>query len=319
MTESVNDDLADELEKIGTIYQMDGDTYREKTYFTAAERIRNYPDRITSGREARKNIKGIGESVSRDIDEFLATGHTTRLQQLEASHAERSRVIELFESIFGIGPVLANRFYNQGYRTLEDLWFKANLTPAMRLAIQYKEHLKLRIPRYEMDIINQVLKDIFSRYDPHLQWLIVGSYRRGEESSGDVDVLIREEPGMVLSDIVQQLKNAGIIPGDLALGHRKYLGLIQIPGFNAHRLDLLLIPPQNWATSLMYFTGSQRFNILMRSRAQELDLRLNEYSLSKSDGTPLPTNTEEDIFRYLGVQYIPPEGRLRNLQSLPLI
>lgn len=323
----VNRDLADEFQVIADIYEKDGDTYRQKVYSQAAERIRIYPSTITSGIEARRNIKGIGESISKDIDEFIETGHTTRLQQLEASHVDRGHVVELFESIFRVGPVLANRFYNQGYRTLEDLWEKEKLTPAIRTAIIYSEHLKLRIPRYEMNLIKQALRDIFSHYNPTLIWIIAGSFRRGEQTSGDIDVLIQEEPDISLFNLVEELRKTGIIVGELALGQRKFLGIIQLPGFNAHRIDLLMIPKNNWAYSLMYFTGSQQFNILLRNRAQDLGYRLNEYGLYPADESgqaipnepSLPATTEEDIFKYLGVKYMTPEERTRNIQSLPLV
>jgi DNA polymerase/3'-5' exonuclease PolX len=314
-----NTTLAEQLAEIARLYEQSNETYRARTYEEAARRISQYPTPITSGAQARREIPRVGESLQRDIDEYLQTGRIARLHNLQQSTVDRSQVLQLFESIHGIGPVTANRLFDQGFRTLEDLWFAEPpvLTPAQRLAVIYKEHLKLRIPRYEMDLIRQRFGEIFSAYNPNLQWVIAGSYRRGEPDSGDIDILIREEPGISLADIVDRLKGAGIISGDLAQGRSKYLGILRLPQYNAHRLDLLIISPQNWPYALMYFTGSQTFNILMRQRAEQLGLRLNEYGLYNSEGVSLPAQTEEDIFRALGVQYLSPEERHRDLTALP--
>jgi DNA polymerase/3'-5' exonuclease PolX len=313
--------LAGQLAAIARLYQQSNDTYRARTYEEAARRISQYPTPITSGAQARREIPRVGESLQRDIDEYLTTGQIARLQNLQHNTADRSQVLRLFESIHGIGPVTANRFFDQGFRTLEDLWFAEPpvLTPAQRLAILYKEHLKLRIPRYEMDLIRQRLGEIVSAYNPNLQWVIAGSYRRGEPDSGDIDVLIRGDPGVSLADIVDRLKAAGIIAGDLAQGRAKYMGILRLPQYNAHRIDLQFIPPQNWPYGLLYFTGSAAFNILMRQRAEQLGLRLNEYGLYNNEGVSVPAQTEHDVFAALGVQYLPPEERRRDLTALPLV
>lgn len=316
--------LADQLAEIARLYNLtnqSNDTYRAKTYEEAARRISQYPTPITSGAQARREIPRIGESLARDIDEFLTTGHISRLQNLQHSTVNQSQVLALFQSVYGIGPVKANQLYEQGFRTLEDLWFHEPdiLTPAQRLAILYKEHLKLRIPRYEMDLIRHRLGEIFSAYNTNLQWVIAGSYRRGEPDSGDIDILIRGEPDISLADIVDRLKAAGIIAGDLAQGRAKYFGILRLPQYNAHRIDLQFIPPQNWAYGLLYFTGSAQFNILMRQRAEQLGLRLNEYGLYNAEGVSLPAQTEQDVFNSLGVRYLTPEERRRDLTALPLV
>jgi DNA polymerase/3'-5' exonuclease PolX len=287
---SPNSALADALARIARIYEQENDTYRARTYEEAARQIGSSPTPITSGAQARREFRRIGPSLEHDIDEFVQTGSIQRLRNLEQNTADRRQVIDLFESIYGIGPVKANQFYNEGFRTLEDLWFAepSVLTSAQRLGIVYREHLKLRIPRYEMDLIRQRLGEILTAYDPNLQWVIVGSYRRGEAESGDVDVLIEQAPGISLEDIVNRLKQAGIIAGDLGLGRSKYFGILRLPGYNGHRLDLLIIPQHNWPFAELYFTGSAQFNILMRQRAEDLGLRLNEYGLYNSEGVSLP-------------------------------
>ena len=96
------------------------------------------------------------------------------------------------------------------------------------------------------------------------------------------------------------------------------MGIVRLSDqYNGHRIDIRLIEPQSYAAALMYFTGSQRFNILMRQRAIALRLTLNEYGLFSIDNnSPYPINSEEDTFRALGVRYMSPRERTRDMRSL---
>jgi len=303
-----NQDISEQLFLISSYYLAEGDTYRARAYSNADTAIQRHPVAITSGSQAREELRGIGVSIASDIDAYLNTGSITRLRQLEEKHAEKKRILDLFLSIYGIGPVTANKFYELGYRTLEDLWYKASLTPAQKLGILYRKHLSLRIERYEMDLINDRITELLTEYDPDLEFIIAGSYRRNEPTSGDIDLLIKGSEGISLQDIVRYLEDNGLIVGTFALGMSKFMGILRLSDqYNAHRLDILIINPESWATALLYFTGSQRFNIL---------LRLNEYGLFDQEGRRLPTETEEDIFDYLGIRYLSPEERRSDLQKL---
>lgn len=329
----INQKLAEQFSIIATLYS-NSEPYRARAYSRASNLISHYNETITSGKQARANLSGIGTSIAADIDEYLATGKITRLIQLENKNIElvppkekpiddeeKNKIIDLFKSIHGIGEVKANIFYQMGCRTLQDLIDKAPLTNAQRLGIIYLEHFSVRIPRSEMDIINEHLTNIFKSYDDELQWIITGSYRRNEMDSGDIDVLIKAKENVNLTDIVNILTNNGIIIGNLALGKWKYYGILRLSDeYNAHRLDIQIINPESWASALLYFTGSQQFNILMRQRALDLGFHtLNEYGLEKEPGVPVAVNNEQDIFEQLKVQYLAPEQRTRDLTGLPLI
>jgi len=319
-----NESLADHLYEIFKYYELENDTYRAKTFLEASEKIRIYPDLLTSGQDAKEKIgRGIGTSTMEVIEEFIASGYSTRLNNLKNKHVDREKIINLFMTLHGVGTVTANKFYDAGYRTFEDLWFKATLTNAQKLSIYYRQHLEQRISRKEMDAINESFKNVF----PDVKYEIVGSYRRGETSSGDIDVLLKSSESVSLVTIVDTLKRLDTISGDLAQGESKYLGLFHLPGLNTRRLDLLVISAESWASALMYFTGSQRFNVLMRQRAKDLGLRLNEHGLFKSvnnesvteykvnsvDWLRITANNEQDIFDILKVKYLSPAQRTRDL------
>lgn len=321
---SRNKDLASTLETIAEYYVMARDTYRAKAFANAAAKIAAHPIGIISGAQARRELTGIGQSIEEVIDEYMATydeetetGTIKRLQELEASFDDPNRkaAIGLFRTIYGIGPATAVKFYGEGFRTLQDLWERGNLTEAQKLGIIWRQHIDLRIPRDEMDLINERIGSILNPYG--IKWTIAGSYRRQEPSSGDIDVLIEYRPDLNMDSVVHLLKP--YLPATLAQGPTKFMGMFRLDDqHNAHRIDIRLIDPASYGAALMYFTGSQRFNILMRQRAIELGLTLNEYGLYHNNGEPITVATEEDIFNALRVTAIPPVQRTKTINALTL-
>lgn len=316
---AANKKLADILLLIGNYYVMGGDGYRAKSFINAGKNISNYPIVIMTGAQARKDLTGIGNSIEAAIDEYFATGTITRLQELEEKFSDRKSAIDLFKSFYGIGPVTAFKFYNQGFRTLEDLWYKANLTQAQKLGIVWRDHMALRIDRNEMHVINERIATLLNPYQ--IRWSIAGSYRRGELSSGDIDVLVQSRPDLNMDGLVYLLQP--ILAAKLAMGEHLYMGIVRIDDqHNGHRIDIRLVDSVSYPYALMYFTGSQQFNILMRRRAIELGMTLNEYGLFYANtDTFVQQNvtTEEEIFNLLRVTYMAPVERIRGLSQLRFI
>lgn len=310
---STNKDLVDILKLISNYYVMSDDNYRAKSFATASYGISNYEQKIRSGKHARSVIKGVGESIADVIDEYINTGTVKRLNELETKFSEQKQTIDYFKSFYGIGPVTAIKYYNQGFRTLSDLWTKADLTDAQKIGILWRDHLNERISRNKMDIINNKISSIL---DPKgIRWTIAGSYRRQEESSGDVDVLVEEKNDLSMYDLVDLMKE--ILPATLAQGPTKYMGVIRLSEeYLGHRIDIRLINKDSYGAALMYFTGSQQFNILMRRRALQFGLTLNEYGLYDSKNKQQPVNTEKDIFDILHVKYLQPVDRTKTIAEL---
>lgn len=309
---SRNKELADILGLIGSYYIASRDTYRARSFNSASAKIAAHEFAILSGAQARKELTGIGDSIETAIDEYINTGTIQRLQELEAKFPERRETVDYFRSFYGIGPVTAVRLYDQGLRTLEDLWFRGNLNEAQKLGVLWRDHIGVKIPREEMDLINMKIGEILNKYGIH--WIIAGSYRRGEPTSGDIDLLVESRPDLDMNSLVGLLKE--ILPAILSKGEKKVMSMIRLDEkHDGHRIDIRLVPPESWAPALMYFTGSQKFNILMRQRAIQLGMLLNEYGLFRGD-IPLQINSEEDIFRELHVRYFVPEHRIRTLNTL---
>lgn len=327
-----NEELSDVLSKIGGYYLLAEDTYRAKTFLNAANSVKNFHEDITSGAQAKKEIKGIGVSVAAVIDEFLTEKqkpeekreHVSRLKELECKFSQQKDIINYFTSFYAIGPAHAVEFYNKGFRTSDDLLQYADLDQAQKLGIIWHDDISKRIPREEISIIKNLFVEIFKPYG--IVWDIAGSYRREEESSGDIDVLIQSRQDLNMEGIIYLLRQSGLLTADLALGSKVYRGILKLPtntyaGYEntvGHRIDIKMIDPKSYSYALLHFTGCYKFNILCRQKAKTLGLKLNEYGLfSEKDKTKLYVATsEEDIFNYLGIVYIPPNERKPGISCL---
>lgn len=307
--------IADILNEIGLYYEIERDEYRKKSFLNGANIVRNYKDEITSGNDII-NIPGIGKSISEVIDEYLRTGKVKRLEDLRRKHMKQKEVFDYFQSFYGIGAVKAAELVNAGYTTLSQIWDDKDklLTKAQQDGIFWRNHINVRIPREEMHIINDKISELFKNYG--FNWVMAGSYRREEESSGDIDILI-ENNGNVTMDLIYQLL-IPYIPTVLAKGKKKLAGIFRLSDdYYGHRIDILIVEPENWPFALLHFTGSGKFNVLMRDRAKSFGWKLSEYSLlDENTGLKIAANDEKDIFTALRVKYLDPIQRTKTLSHL---
>lgn len=327
-----NRPLINHFRQLAEYERLSKQVYRAKAFGTVADQLTKYGSPITSSAQVA-NLPGVGDSSIKIIDQFLVSGQTQRLNDLKVALPE-AETIKLFMTIHGIGLVHAQEFYKLGYRTIADLWYKADLDRVQRLGILWREHVNLRILRVEVELIKQRIGDLLNPYG--FRWEIAGSYRRDEPISNDIDVLVEAKPGIELEQVVQILSS--ILPVTFSSGDNKFLGMVRLgPTYNAHRLDIVYIKPSltpvtvpgnddsSYYYALLYFTGSKRFGELIRQRANVLGATLNEHGMrptaSKKDSKTnwYPVGSEADIFRYLGIQYLSPRYRTNNLTELPLV
>lgn len=170
--------------------------------------------------------------------------------------------------------------------------------------------------------LQKVVKAIEKKTGYKIELNVVGSYRRECKNSGDIDVLItdksdsKEERTKCFGIFIKTLRKIGYLQADLAVGTKKYMGVVKLKGDSkARRLDILITSREEYPFALLYFTGSMEMNVEMRKRAIELGYNLNEYSFKRlvNGAKELPDHkifkTEEDIFNFLGYKYIEPKKR----------
>lgn len=273
-----------------------------------------------------QDVKGLGEKIQKKIQEIFETGH---LQSAEkAKEVYHTESLKAFQNIYGVGPVKAKELVDQGFRTIADLRNAIHqnqliLHEKQLIGLQYYEDLLERIPREEMDQHRQFLHEYLPAelvFDSE----IVGSYRRGLSSSGDIDMLLKATtPSItkIFTEFVDDLKEEGYIKHILALGPHKCMAICQLEGKLARRLDLLIVPQEEYAYSMLYFTGSDRFNVAFRQHCLSKGYTLNEHTLTPLHASQPPTprmETEHDIFRFVGLRYVAPSDRVDGNQIVPL-
>jgi DNA polymerase/3'-5' exonuclease PolX len=308
--------IIDALDTLRKRDVADKQPFKAKAYQKVIAQLQTGTSAIHSW-EDLKTVEGVGEKIRKKIDEIFATGVLASAERTKASGTLSA--LEAFQGIYGVGPAKASALVKAGIKTVEDLRSAAAADPSIlntnqTLGLHYYEDLLQRIPRVEMDEHAALL----SKACPSsLTMDIVGSYRRGAASSGDIDVLLKAEgkqAGKAFLTMIENIKAAYPIVEILAQGPKKCMAIIKLtPTSTARRLDLLLTPAAEYAYALFYFTGSDKFNVAVRSHALTLGYSLNEHSLSVVESSmpaPPPMESEEDIFGFLCLKYIPPTERV---------
>lgn len=331
-TVQLPDRKQDILRLLGILERSDtfhGHPFQARAYAKVMGQIKELPAVRTMSDVA--GVKGVGKEIKLKIETILATGTLP-----SAEHAAADPQFAAYTAllgVYGVGPVKAKALIDDGILTIDALRAEVArnpklLTAAQKLGLQYYEDTLERIPRAEMELHNDVLRRAFTAVG--LQMEVVGSYRRGLVSSGDIDCLVTGSAEMsrqamqgAFKSAVERLVADGYIVGVLARGDAKTLAYAKL-GEKARRLDLLLTAPEEYAYAVLYFTGSDLFNIAMRSWALERGYKMNEHGM-----TPVETNggagremppfmmSEEDIFAFLGLQYVAPTARVDGSQIKP--
>ncbi|XP_048852780.1 DNA polymerase beta [Brienomyrus brachyistius] len=299
--------------------------HKYNAYRKAASVIAKYPEKIKSGTEAKK-LDGVGAKIAEKIDEFLATGKLKKLEKIR--NDDTSSSINFLTRVTGIGPAAARKFVEEGVKTLEDL--KKNehkLNHHQKIGLKYFEDFEKRIPRAEMEKMEALILQELEVLDPEYIGTICGSFRRGAESSGDIDILLThpnftsqsEKQPKLLHDVVDHLESLSFITETLSKGDTKFMGVCQLDHGdgeeNPHRrIDIRLIPKDQYYCGVLYFTGSDIFNKNMRTHALEQGFTLNEYTIRPIGvtgvaGEPLPVDSEKDVFDYIQWKYREPKDR----------
>jgi DNA polymerase beta len=226
------------------------------------------------------------------------------------------------------------------------------LTKHIMVGLEFYEDLKLRIPWGEVHLVAEYLDGILYSLDKEIIWQICGSYRRARPTCGDIDIIITHpalktendvKRSTLLGDVVDLLTESGFLLGHLTeRGATKYMGVCKslssageddVAGASAggaaggggvaggggshvlgRRIDIRLVSQESFPTAVLYFTGSDQFNKLMRFVANERGFTLNEYGLYRfingvKAETAVRLASERDVFKALNLEFIDPQSR----------
>jgi NAD-dependent DNA ligase len=305
---SYNEKFASLLSRLSTVMGNIGEHMRSKAYKKAEETILGMTTEIRSINDL-DNKPGIGPTIKKKLQEYLETGKISALEKSE------NKPEVLFTNIYGIGPKKASEIVKKGITTIAEL--KANkdevLNAVQKTGLQYYDDILKRIPRAEIDLYDKTFKTLLKSQSKtqtkKTNYEIVGSYRRGQESSGDIDVIISSESPKAFDDFLDVLIEKKIIVEVLSRGKNKCLVIAKIPKSTVYRrVDFLYATPSEFPFSILYFTGSKGFNVVMRGHALKMGYSMNEHGFTPAVDRQF--KDERDIFDFLGLQYKSPQERV---------
>ena len=310
-----NEQFIDLMEKLSNIMLKQGEPVRARAYQKAQETLMAYPDDITNV-DQLKGKPGIGSTILEKLNEYVNTGTLKILER------EKNNPINTLGEIYGVGPKKAKELVDKGITTIEQLRERQDevLNDIQKVGLKYYEDILKRIPRSEIEEYKAIFDKDFENVaklgsESHME--IVGSYRRGAENSGDIDVIITSTNPKVFVDFVNELIKEKIILELLSRGPTKCLVIAKIPSSDAaRRVDFLYTSPEEFPFSILYFTGSKIFNTVMRHEALQKGLTMNEHGLYKMEGkkkgdkVDAVFKNEKDIFDYLNLVYKTPIERV---------
>lgn len=325
--------ISDENKSITDKKLKTKNNWRIRSIRKAIAAIKEHDEEITSG-YAAKQIPGVGDGVADRIDIILETG---TLPELEDVVNEETKAVESLMTIHGMGAVHALDFYRKyGVKSATDLikkWQageivvgKHQLTHDMEIGLKYYDDFIKRIPRSEIDEFKEIITPMIKEIDPKLVFTIVGSYRRKKATSGDIDILMAHKdlktqkeldaaPDSYLSKLIDKLLDEGLITDHLSLNVTSYYKGVILFKDTPRRIDIMITPLYAYPAAILHGTGSGPFNQRLRAHAMKKGYTLSQKGLFELDSKgkkkpdPLPVHSEQDIFRILGVQYLPPEDR----------
>jgi DNA polymerase (family X) len=316
------------------------DGFRIRSYRNAATAIDAYPDRIEdvlkNPEKKVTDIPGVGKGIAAVLGELVTRGSFERRDQLMERYPPTA--LELLK-IQGLGPksiaLIWEHFRVSTIDGLEKLAQEQKLRSLPRMGAKLEEKVlrsiaqyRQRAGRFLLSFAGQTadeLTEFFHGIKGIEKVTPAGSLRRGRETVGDLDMLVT---GPGAADALQAFVKHPRVHEVLVLGANKASVNIGLEGL---QVDVRALPRENFGSALQYFTGSKEHSIVLRQRALKQGLTLSEYSLSEvATGKVIASETEEEVYRALGLDWIPPElrenqgeieaaaeGRLPTLVELP--
>jgi DNA polymerase (family 10) len=307
------------LDEIGTLLELQGESpFRCNAYHNGARAIEQLEeDLATVVREGRlSSVPGIGDTLREKITTLVTTGRLPFYDDLR-----KKTPPGLFDilRIQGLGPKRVKTLYDKLQIDTLDKLAQACETGRVASLKGFGEKTQARIldgiqflrqmgQRVRIDqalpLATRVLDGLRSA-PGIIRMELCGSLRRRRETIADIDILISsDDPDPIMERFVSLSGVAQII----AHGETKSSVIVQGDGRVIMNADLRIVRDEQFPFALHYFTGSKAHNIAMRQRAQHQGLKLNEYELAGPD-RHIKCRDEEEIFKALGLAYIPPELR----------
>jgi DNA polymerase (family 10) len=321
-----NGDLARIFHAIGDMLEVKGElVFKTVAYHRAADAIGRSPiDLVEAYRRGdTPRVPGVGAAISDKIAELARTGHLAFFERLRAEVPVG--VVDLLR-LPGLGPRTVRQLHQElGVETIDDLRqaAEAGRLRGLRGLSERTEKLVLegiaKLERHPKRLLLNRAEDVIEGLSqalataPGVRRIVpAGSFRRKNETIGDLDLLVETADGKA---VIERFLGLGAVDEVLGGGHHKAaVRLLRGP-----QVDLMVMAPEAAGSYLIHFTGSKEHNVRLRARARDMGWSLSEYGFQRIDGDGrLLTGsdaelrsfrTEEEAYAFLGLPYIEPELR----------
>lgn len=315
-----NKEIARLLSETADLMEVAGeDGFRIRSYRNAAAAIATHPERVAdvlcNPDKKVTDIPGIGKGLAAVLDEICRRGSFERRDEMLKRYP--ASALELLK-IQGLGPKsIALLYEHHGVKTVDDLERickeqKLRALPRMGTKLEEKvlrsiEAYRKSAGRFLMSFARRTADELIGEFKalPGIDAAeAAGSLRRGKETVGDLDILVTG-PGAAasLGHLAQHPKTQEV----LGQGPNKASASF---GLERLQVDVRAVPNESFGAALQYFTGSKEHNVVLRTAAIKQGLTLNEYGLFTLEDNQLVASAhEQDVYRRLGYEWIPPELR----------
>ena len=307
-----NAEIAAMFDQTADLLEFKGENqFRVRAYRRAARTVEGLPQSVRSLLSAEKDLSelpGIGKDLAGKIADIVKTGHFELLDSLKKKLPGQ---LGDMTALPGLGPKRVKLLYDKlKVRTLDDLrraikrgrlhelrGFGPTIEKKLASALEkpvVEKRFKLAVAEAEAESLVGFLRD-------GGRVVVAGSYRRRRDTVGDLDILVTTKQGPAVGDKLTRYENVAEV---LAHGPTRTTVVLR----SGLQVDVRAVPEQSYGAALLYFTGSKAHNIALRGLAMERDWKLNEYGLF-SGKRRIAGATEEEVYKKLGLAFIPPELR----------
>lgn len=311
-----NEDIAAIFDEIADLLEIEeANPFRVRAYRNAARTARGLGrelgELIAEGMDLT-TLPGIGRELAAKIQEILETGTVAALEKL---HKEIPPSLEELLKIPGLGPKRVKSLYRAlGIENLEQLEQAAragHLRELPGFGVKTEQHIleviaahreaKPRFLRAQAEPYAEALADSLKKTPGVQEVVVAGSYRRGKETVGDLDILVSAVNEASVMDAFARYDEVSEV---LSRGTTRASVILR----SGLQVDLRVVEAECFGAALHYFTGSQAHNIQVRRLGQAEGLKINEYGVFKGEKR-IAGDTEASVFASVGLPFIPPELR----------
>ncbi len=315
-----NEWIASHFDEMAELLEIRGEsTFRLRAYRNGAKAIRDLPESITAiladPQRNLTDIPGIGDAISQKCRTLVQTG---KIPQLEELRQEVPPELLQIMRVPGLGGKRAKTLYETlGIKSIEELrlaclqnkvrqikGFAAKTEQAILSSLKLLESASKRTLLSEADSLVEALRSHLLKLKSIQQLEFAGSYRRGKETVGDLDILLVSAHPDEAMDCLQQFPRLQEV---IARGDTK----MSIRVSNSFQVDMRVVPAESFGAALQYFTGSKEHNVEIRGRAKKMGLRINEYGVYREEDLdhPVDGTTEESVYAAVHLPWSPLEMR----------